>query len=135
MKKKLTIIICIILLILIIPLIVMIYPISKNNKYYKKIKDNIMNNTSIKDIIYTTKDNNYYIVKDNEYVYVLDLNYDIIYQKEISSIKESDLELTYTRNNLYYKEIIREKEKLIYNYYDVNNMEKSYTLSVGGTNE
>lgn len=135
MKKKRVLLIIILVIILILPLIIMIYPVRKNNKYYNKLKENIKKNTSIEDIDYFNKDNNYYIIKNNEYVYVLDLNYDIIYEQEVSSIKDSELELTYTRNNLYYKETIKEKDKLIYNYYDINSMEKVYTSRVGGTNE
>lgn len=112
---------------------IILYPVIENNKYQDILLDNIYNNTSIKDITYLNKDNNYYIIKSNNKVIVLDLNYEEVYST--SNITESNLDLTYVRNNLYYKERIREDEKLIYKYYDIETGEEVFSSLIGGTNE
>ena len=77
MNKKILIIILIIISIL--PIGIIIYPVIENNKYQNKLLDNIYENTSIKNIEYLNKDNNYYIIKNKDKVIVLDLNYEEIY--------------------------------------------------------
>lgn len=131
MNKKVVIIILIMIVFLIFGII--LYPVIENNKYQDILLDNIYNNTSIKDITYLNKDNNYYIIKSNNKVIVLDLNYEEVYST--SNITESNLDLTYVRNNLYYKERIREDEKLIYKYYDIETGEEVFSSLIGGTNE
>ena len=105
MKKKY--LICILILIIIIPLFLIIYPITKNNKYQKDLIKDIYNNTNIKEIKYLNKDNNYYIIKTKDKVIVLDLNYEEVYNIDLSLLQSSNLELVYRRNNLYYEKKIR----------------------------
>lgn len=131
MNKKVVIIILIMIVFLIFGII--LYPVIENNKYQDILLDNIYNNTSIKDITYLNKDNNYYIIKSDNKVIVLDLNYEEVYST--SNITESNLDLTYVRNNLYYKERIREDDKLIYKYYDIETGEEVFSSLIGGTNE
>lgn len=130
MKNKLILIPIIILIIL--PLLVIIYPIIKNNNYEKELLNNIYNNTNYKDITYLNKDNNYYIIKTKKNVLVLDLNYEEKYSTNIEDLKENKLDLVYRRNSLYYEEKIREKDKLIYKYYNVLTNELEYETSLGG---
>lgn len=89
-------------------------------------------NTDYKEITYLNKDNNYYVIKTNEKVLVLDLNYDEKLSVDINKLKESDLELVYRRNNLYYKEKVREDGKLVYKFYNVETGELEYETSLGG---
>lgn len=130
MKNKLILIPIIILIVL--PLLVIIYPIIKNNNYEKELLNNIYNNTNYKDITYLNKDNNYYIIKTKKNVLVLDLNYEEKYSTNIEDLKENKLDLVYRRNSLYYEEKIREKDKLIYKYYNVLTNELEYETSLGG---
>lgn len=130
MQKK--ILISILIVILISFLIIIIYPVVKNNNYQKELISNIEKNTNIDDITYVNKDNNYYIVRTNKQVTVLDLNYDEVFNISSDLLIDSKLELTYARNNLYYKEKVREGSKLSYNYYDVTNNEKVYSSLLGG---
>lgn len=133
MKKKLLLSVIIVLVtVIIIALIVIFYPVIKNNHYQNKLKEDIYENTSINNINYLNKDNNYYILKTDEKVIVLDLNYDEVYSINISELVDSNFDLTYRLNNLYYKEKIREKDKLTYNFYDIKNLELVYTSRVGG---
>ena len=129
MKKKY--LICILILIIIIPLFLIIYPINKNNKYQKDLIKDIYNNTNIKEIKYLNKDNNYYIIKTKDKVIVLDLNYEEVYNIDLSLLQSSNLELVYRRNNLYYEKKIREDKKITYQFYDVETNDFVYKTSLG----
>ena len=133
MNKKVLITILITIILLIFSII--LYPVIKNNNYQKKLLNNIYENTNLKDIKYLNKDNNYYIIKAKDKVLVLDLNYEEVYSINTDEIKKSDLDLSYTRNNLYYKERIRKNNKLTYKYYDIKTNEEVFTSVLGGSNE
>ena len=133
MNKKVLITILITIILLIFSII--LYPVIKNNNYQKKLLNNIYENTNLKDIKYLNKDNNYYIIKTKDKVLVLDLNYEEVYNINTSEIKKSNLDLSYTRNNLYYKERIRKNNKLTYKYYDIKTNEEVFTSVLGGSNE
>ena len=130
MKKK--IIITVISLIIIVPLFIILFPVIKNTRYEKRLLDKIYNNTNYTDIVCLNKDNNYYIIKTKNNVIVLDLNYEEIVLIDLNNIIESDLELVYRRNNLYYEEKIRENGKIIYKFYNVETFELEYETSLGG---
>ena len=107
MKKKYIIILLILLFISV--LVIYIYPIKKNNIYKQKLIKDIYQNTTIKDIKYLNKDNNYYIIIAEDKVVVLDLNYEEVYSIDKSKIKDNKKPLTYRRGNIYYEEKIKEK--------------------------
>lgn len=132
MKKKYIIILLTILLISV--LVIYIYPTERNNKYKQKLIKDIYQNTTIKDIKYLNKDNNYYIIIAEDKVVVLDLNYEEVYSIDKSKIKDNKKPLTYRRGNIYYEEKIKEKEKLTYNFYNVETEELEYQISLGGKN-
>lgn len=131
MNKKVILIIFISIIFFVLSII--LYPIIKNNKYYSNLINDIYNNTKIENITYLNKDNNYYIIKSNNKVIVLDLNYDEVYST--SNFTDNDLDLTYVRNNLYYKERIRKDSKLIYKYYDIETNEEVFSSTLGGSYE
>ena len=133
MNKKVLITILIIIILLIFSII--LYPIIKNNNYQKKLLNNIYENTDLKDIKYLNKDNNYFIIKTKDKVIVLDFNHEEVYSISTSEIKMGNLDLSYTRNNLYYKERIRKNNKLTYKYYDIKTNEEVFTSVLGGSNE
>lgn len=133
MNKKILITILITIILLIFSII--LYPVIKNNNYQKKLLNNIYENTNLKDIKYLNKDNNYYIIKTKDKVLVLDLNHEEVYSISTSEIKKSNLDLSYTRNSLYYKERIRKNNKLTYKYYDIKTNEEVFTSVLGGSNE
>lgn len=132
MKKKYIIILLILLFISV--LVIYIYPIKKNNIYKQKLIKDIYQNTTIKDIKYLNKDNNYYIIIAEDKVVVLDLNYEEVYEIDKSKIKDNKKPLTYRRGNIYYEEKIKEKEKLTYNFYNIETEELEYQISLGGKN-
>ena len=125
MNKKVLITILITIILLIFSII--LYHIIKNNNYQKKLLNNIYENTDLKDIKYLNKDNNYFIIKTKDKVLVLDLNHEEVYSISTSEIKKSNLDLSYTRNSLYYKERIRKNNKLTYKYYDIKTNEEVFT--------
>ena len=133
MNKKVLITILITIILLIFSII--LYPVIKNNNYQKKLLNNIYENANLKDIKYLNKDNNYYIIKTKDKVLVLDLNYEEVYSISTSEIKMGNLDLSYTRNSLYYKERIRKNNKLTYKYYDIKTNEEVFTSVLGGSNE
>lgn len=132
MKKKYIIILLTILLISV--LTIYIYPTERNNKYKQKLIKDIYQNTTIKDIKYLNKDNNYYIIIAEDKVVVLDLNYEEVYEIDKNKIKDSTKDITYRRGNIYYEEKIKEKEKLTYNFYNIETEELEYQISLGGKN-
>ena len=130
MKKKIIILIIVLLLILVTLFLILLMPTIKNKKYEEYLIREIYKNTEIKNITYLNKDNNYYIVKVDESVKVLDLNYEEVYSKD--NVRESNLPLVYRRNNLFYKEKIRKKKKLLYNFYSTDNEELVFSVTAGG---
>jgi len=130
LKKKL--IIFSIILIIIISLSVLLYPTIKNKNYKKNLLNIIYKNTEYREITYLNKDNNYYIIKTNTKVIVLDLNYEEISSIGIDKLSQSNLELVYRRNKLYYEEKKKEKNKVIYKFYDVETNKLEYETSLGG---
>ena len=131
-KVKKKTIILVVILVIIAPLSIILYPIIKNTNYEKELQNNIYKNTQIKNITYLNKDNNYYIIKTKDKVIVLDLNYEEKISKNIDTLHESNLEMTYRRNNLYYKEKIKEESKIIYKFYNVETGALEYETSLGG---
>lgn len=104
----------------------------RNKDYNKKLFDDVYNNSNIKNINYVNKSNNYYIVKNDKEIVVMDLNYDKINSVNISDIYDSDLDIVYRRGNIYYEEKVNDKDKLIYKYYNINNGEFVFDITVGG---
>lgn len=104
----------------------------RNEDYNKKLFDDVYNNSNIKNINYVNKSNNYYIVKNDKEIVVMDLNYDKINSVNVSDIHDSDLDIVYRRGNIYYEEKVNDKDKLIYKYYNINNGEFVFDITVGG---
>ena len=130
MKKKIIIGIVVLVVITILIFVIILMPSFKNNKYNEKIYNNVKENTNLKNITYVNRNNNYYIAKSNEKVVVFDLNYEVVFEKQ--SVRESDMPLVYKRNNLYYVEKIRKKNKIIYNYYSTDEDILVFSSVVGG---
>lgn len=133
MKKLIKYLIIIISLIIISILFIIIYPVNKNNKYEDKLKKDIIENTNIKKIKYLNKDNNYYIIKASKKVIVYNLNYEEVFSIKIEDLFDSDKELVYRKNNLYYEEKTKDKDQIVYNFYNASDNTLAYTKKVGGS--
>jgi len=130
--KKRYLVMIISIVILIIPLCSFLFPLIKNSNYKKELVSSVYDNTKIDNIIDINKDNNYYIVSTNDKVIVFDLNYEEVYSIESPLVKDSDFELVYKRNSLYYEEKERVDGKIIYKFYNVTDLEFVYETVVGG---
>ncbi len=131
-KKQITIYLLGVLTILIIIFSIIAIPCINNDKYEQKILKSIYDNTNIKNINYVNKSNNYYIIKNDTKAIVLDLNYDIIKELPLINLYQSNKPLSYRKGNLYYEEKARTKNSLIYKYYNAENYEYAFEITVGG---
>lgn len=110
----------------------MFLPVYQNNLHYNSELKNIYQNTKIKGITYLNKDNDYYIVQTESKIYVLDLNFHEVTTLETSKIKEKDLSLVYRHNQIYYEELVMDKNKITYRYYDPISGQLDSQISLGG---
>lgn len=131
-KKQITIYLLGVLTILIIIFSIIAIPCINNDKYEQKILKSIYDNTNIKNINYVNKSNNYYIIKNDTKAIVLDLNYDIIKELPLINLYQSNKPLSYRKGNLYYEEKERTQNSLIYKYYNAENYEYAFEITVGG---
>lgn len=104
--------------------------VKRNHEREEMVK--FYQNTSLEDIVYLNKDNNYYIVKTKDKIYVFDIDYRKVTSIDNADIQEKSLPLVYRRGQIYYEEVGREDGKLIYKYYLPASGELSFELSLGG---
>lgn len=111
--------ICIsILLILFILVCVMVHI---DNRYVSSIEDEIIENTDIKNITYVNKYDNNYIVMDDENLYLFDSNYEELYKikKDLLHENKNNYEIIYKDNTIMYMNNYKNKEGIIFKYYDI----------------
>ena len=130
MKKFVGIFVLIILMIFVSMWIMV--SIDKNNMkdLYKEIEEN----TNIDDVIYVNEYDNNYIVKDGEYLYLFNDQYEEIYKIEIEKIYENkfDYEIIYRNNTIMYMDNYKNKDGVIFKYYDIYTYELIDEIMVGG---
>ena len=116
--KKL-IIIFIILLSLIF--VYMNIQVNNNNNYQKELIKEIKDNYKIKENINNAyKYDNYIIFTAKKNIYVLDINYNLILKDKNIKIKAKE-QVIYKNNQLMILKTKQIDNKLIYNYYDLDN--------------
>lgn len=108
--------------------------VSKNNKYEKSIEKQIKNNYKLEDEInYLNKYDLYYIILTTKNLIILDENYEEILKEDADIIKlNKEYELVYRLNKVMYQKKKVLKDKIIYEYYDINNNEIIDTIEIGG---
>jgi len=112
-----------------------LFPVARNNKYTANLEKEIKENYQIKDKInYLNKSNLYYIILTTKNLIVLDESYKEILKEDINKIKkiDKDNELVYRLNNVMYETKEINKDKIIYNYYDIYTNELIDTVEIGG---
>ena len=121
MKKYVAIIISTIIFIL----LSIVYLGSNVSKYNSNLNKIIKDNYPIGNkLINVNKYNNYYIITTNDNIIVLNSKYEEILKEDISKIKESNtMSIIYKNNSLMYLEKEISKDKVIYKYYNPNNLE------------
>lgn len=130
MKKVVTVFILIILF-LFLSMCIMV-GIDKNN--IKDMEKNILNNTEIEDIVYINKYDDKYIVINDKYLYLFSSKYEEILKIDIDLLhdNESDYALIYRDNKIMYMDNYKNKDGIVFKYYDIYTYELIDEIIVGG---
>ena len=120
-----------VLLFLFISICVMV---SFDKRYINDLEKDILKNTSIKNITYVNKYDDSYIVSDQEYVYLFNSNYEEIYKVKLSMLHENknDYVLVYRNSTIMYMDNYKNKEGVVFKYYDIYTYELIDEIVVGG---
>ena len=95
--------------------------VNNNNNYQEELKKEIKDNYKIKENINNAyKYDNYIVFTTKKNIYVLDINYNQILKEDNIKIKDKD-QIIYKNNKLMILKVKRKDNKLIYNYYDLDN--------------
>lgn len=128
--RKIIIIGISILLVLFISICIMI---GIDNKYINNMEKDIIKNTGIKDIAYVNKYDENYIVLDNEYLYLFNSDYEEIYKIKNSLLydNKNNYDIIYKDDTIMYMENYKNKEGIIFKYYDIYTYEVIEKIVVG----
>ena len=104
-----------------------------DNKYFNGLKKEISENTDITDIVYVNKYDGYYIVKDNEYIYLFNSNYEEITRIKLSLLYDNKkkYDIVYRDKTIMYMDNFKNKEGIIYRYYDIYTYELIDEIVIG----
>jgi hypothetical protein len=95
--------------------------VNNNNNYQKELIKEIKDNYKIKENINNAyKYDNYTIFTTKNNIYVLDINYNLILKDKNIKIKDKE-QIIYKNNQLMILKTKLKDNKLIYNYYDLDN--------------
>jgi len=102
-----------------------------------KLEGVILDNTDIRDIRYINYYDGYYIVMDNDYLYLFNDKYELI-----SSIKvrlmydnKNKYDIVYRDETIMYMNDYKNKEGIIYEYFDIYSYEIIDKIVIGGKYE
>ena len=111
--------------------------VSLDKRYISNLEKEILSNTDIKEVIYINKYDGYYIVKDSDYMYFFDSKYEEIYKVEVSMLHENknNYDLVYRDNTIMYMDSVKNKDGVIFKYYDIYSYELIDEVIVGGSYE
>lgn len=106
-------------------LISIVYLGSNVSKYNYKLNSIIKDNYHIEDkLLYINKYDNYYILTTEDNIIVLNNRYQEVLKEDITKIKKAkNMDIIYKNNNLMYLKKEIKNNKVIYKYYDPNNLE------------
>lgn len=129
MKKLVLVLVSIIIL----SFILISYMVNNNDKYIANLEKMIIDNTDIKLVNYVNKYGEYYIVSDKDNLYLVNMEYDIIFDIEKSKIHENskNYDIIYKEDKLMYFNNIYDKDRLVYEYYDLYTYEIIDKVVVG----
>ena len=128
--KKIVMIFIVVIIILFISMCIMV---NIDNKYFNGLKKEISENTDITDIVYVNKYNDHYIVKDNEYIYLFNSNYEEITRIKLSLLYDNKkkYDIVYRDKTIMYMDNFKNKEGIIYRYYDIYTYELIDEIVIG----
>ena len=119
--------------IIIVLFISMCIMVSIDNKYFNSLKKEILDNTNISDIEYVNKYNDHYIVMDSEYIYLFNSSYEEITRIKISLVYDNkeNYDIVYRNKTIMYVDDYKNKERIIYRYYDIYTYELIDEVVIG----
>lgn len=131
LKKRIIIFLISIILILFVGMFTMTI---LDNKYINDVRDNIKENTDIKNIEYVNKYDNNYIVVNDEYLYLFNLDYEEIARIDMILVHENNnnYDIVYKNETIMYMDNYKNKNGVIFEYYDIYTYELIETIVVGG---
>lgn len=105
-----------------------------DNNYMEEIINNVNKNTDIRNIEYVNKYDGNYIVVNNEYLYLLSDNYEEITRidKSLMHKNKNNYDIVYRDKTLMYMHSYKDKEGVIFEYYDIYKYELIKKIVVGG---
>ena len=129
MKKLVLVLVSIIIL----SFILISYMVNNNDKYLANLEKMIIDNTDIKLVNYVNEYDEYYIVSDKDNLYLVNMKYEIIFDIEKSKIHENskNYDIIYKEDKLMYFNNIYDKDRLVYEYYDLYTYEIIDKVVVG----
>lgn len=128
--KKIIMIFIVVIITLFISMCIMV---NIDNKYFNGLKKEISENTDITDIVYVNKYNEHYIAKDNEYIYLFNSNYEEITRIKLSLLYDNKkkYDIVYRDKTIMYMDNFKNKEGIIYRYYDIYTYELIDEIVIG----
>ena len=130
MKKVVRVFIFIILFIF-IGVNIMIF---MDKKYIDNIENDIVKNTKIKNLEYINKYGNSYIVMDLEYLYLFNGKYEEVDKLVIDNVynNKNNYDIVYRDNIFMYMDNYKNKDGVIFKYYDIETYDLIDEVVVGG---
>ena len=129
--KKVVRIFILIILVMFISIYMMVYI---DNKSVNNIKKLIIKNTDVKDIEYINRYDNNYIVLDKKYLYLFNDKYEEIDKLDVKNIYDNkkNYDIVYRDYLFMYMNNYKNKDGVIFKYYDIENYELVDEVMVGG---
>ena len=108
-----------------------------DNIYSNNLVDLIKKNTDVDNIEYVNKYDNCYLVKDSKYLYLFNSKYEEITNINLNLVYENknNYDIVYRNKTIMYMEDNKNKEGIIYRYYDIYTYELIDEVVVGGSYE
>lgn len=105
-----------------------------DNRYSNNIMDDIKENTDIMDIKYINKYDDNYIVLDKENLYLFNLDYEEVARLDASLIHKNsnNYDIVYRDKTIMYMDNYKNKEGIIFEYYDIYTYELIDSVVIGG---
>ena len=130
MRKLIIIIVGIISLIFIIWCVLL----GIDNKYVNNLKEDISNNVGIDNIQYVNRFDEHYLVKDNEYLYLFNSDYEQITSIKLNLVydNKNNYDIVYRNKTIMYMDNYKNKEGIVFKYYDIYTYELIDKIVVGG---
>ena len=108
--------------------------VSINNNYIDELEERMYKKTDIKDIKYVNEYDDYYIVMDNDNIYLFNDKYEEITRLKVNLVykNENNYDIVYRNKTIMYMDNYKNKDGIIFKYYDIYTYEMIDEVFVGG---